>query len=136
LCKGGEKRTENKKRREEFCALTTCTLPLLPAHRSFSAQNVANQLNRRKKMKIQVKTVLYKLLTLEVEETETIRDVVQRVQLLEGRDTPYDLEGLAYGGKILPPTSTVADQAIPPDATLHQVKRGLRGASTPANQQP
>ncbi|ELR22988.1 uncharacterized protein ACA1_360030 [Acanthamoeba castellanii str. Neff] len=81
-------------------------------------------------MKIQVKTVLYKLLTLEVEETETIRDVVQR----DG--TPYDLEGLAYGGKILPPTSTVADQAIPPDATLHQVKRGLRGASTPANQQP
>lgn len=91
---------------------------------------------QKRKMKIQVKTVLYKLLTLEVEETETIRDVVQRVQLLEGRDTPYDLEGLAYGGKILPPTSTVADQAIPPDATLHQVKRGLRGASTPANQQP
>lgn len=80
-------------------------------------------------MKIQVKTVLNKVLTLEVEETETIRDVVQRVQLLEGRDTPYSMEGLVYGGKILPPTSTVADHSIPPDATLYQIKRAIRGGS-------
>jgi len=78
-------------------------------------------------MKIQVKTVLNKLLTLEVQETETISEVTQRVQLLEGRDTPYSLEGLAYGGKILPPTSTLANHAIPPDATLLQIKRALRG---------
>jgi hypothetical protein len=68
-----------------------------------------------------------RVLTLEVEPTETVADVTRRVRELEGRETPYSLEGMAYGGKILQATDTLVACAIPPDATLFQVKRGFRG---------
>jgi hypothetical protein len=75
-------------------------------------------------MKIQVKTVLYKVLTLEVEEMETIRDVVQRVQLLEGRDTPYSMEGLVYGGRSCrPPAPWLTTPSLPTPPSTRSSER-------------
>lgn len=76
-------------------------------------------------MQIFVKTLTGKHITLEVEPTDRVEDVKQKVQDKEG--IPTEMQTLKFAGKILEDGNTLQDYSIQKDSTIQLVLKKLDG---------
>ena len=76
-------------------------------------------------MQIFVKTLTGRTIAIEVETSEKVESVKEKIQAKEG--TPADIQRLIYSGKYIEDGHTLEEYNIQKDATLHLLLRLLGG---------